>query len=71
MAALVRYRGRVEFIALTIGHAGTTLIMTLDQLTAAFYSVRLTVERSRASRGAATPTHRTRKTRAPESTVIT
>ena len=45
----------MEFIAFPIGHAGTTLIKTLDQLTAAFSTVRSTVEISRASRGAASP----------------
>jgi len=55
IAALMRYWRRVEFIAFPIGHAGTTLTMTLDHLTAAFSTVRLTVERSRASRGASNP----------------
>ena len=45
----------MEFIAFPIGHAGTTLIRTLDHLTAAFSTVRPTVERSRASRGATSP----------------
>ena len=45
----------MEFIAFPIGHSGTTLTKTLDQLTAAFYTVRPTVERSRASRSAANP----------------
>jgi hypothetical protein len=55
LAALKRYWGRVEFIAFPIGHAGTTLIRTLDHLTAAFSTVRPNVERSRASRGATSP----------------
>ena len=56
LAALRRYWGRVEFIAFPIGHAGTTLTnKTLDQLTAAFSTVRPHVERSRASRGATSP----------------
>ena len=55
ITALGRYWGRVEFIAVSIGHAGTTLTRTLDHLTAAFSSVRPTVERSRATRGASSP----------------
>ena len=45
----------MEFIAFPIGHAGTTLTKTLDYLTAAFSTVRPTVERSRANRGASIP----------------
>ncbi len=55
LAALRRYWGRVEFVVFPIGHAGTTLTRTLDQLTAAFSAVRPTVERSRASRCATNP----------------
>ncbi len=55
IAALRRYWGRVEFIAFPVGHAGTTRTRTLDHLTAAFSTVRPTVERSRASRGASNP----------------
>jgi hypothetical protein len=55
LEALRRYRGRVEFIAFPIGHAGTTLTKTLNQLTAAFSTVRPNVERSRAIRGATSP----------------
>ena len=40
LAALQRYWGRVELIAFPIGHAGTTLTKTLDQLTTAFSAVR-------------------------------
>ena len=42
-------------MAFPIGHAGTTLTRTLDQLTAAVSTVQPTVERSRASKGAASP----------------
>ena len=49
VAALRRYWGRVEFIAFRIGHAGTTLTKTLNNLTAAFSTVRPFVERSRVS----------------------
>jgi len=55
IAALRRCWGRVEFIAFPIDHAGTTLNRTLDHLTAAFSTVRQTVERSRASMGASSP----------------
>ncbi len=53
----------MEFIAFPIGHAGTTLTRTLDHLTADFSTVRPTVERSRARRGASSPaTDHTAKT---------
>ena len=39
IAALRKYWGRVEFVAFPIGHVGTTLIRTLDHLTAAFSTV--------------------------------
>ena len=55
IAALGRHWGRMELIAFPIGHAGTTLTKTLDYLTAAFSTVRPTVETSRASRGATSP----------------
>ena len=51
LAALRRYWGRVELIAFPIGHAGTTLTRTLDQLTSAFSIVRPITERSSTSRG--------------------
>jgi ribonuclease HI len=40
LAALRTYWGRVELIAFPIGHAGTTLTRTLEQLTTAFSAVR-------------------------------
>jgi hypothetical protein len=55
IAALNKYWGRVEFVAFPIGHAGTTVTRTLDQLPAAFFAVRPSVERSRASRGISSP----------------
>jgi len=55
IAALGRYWERVEFIAFPIGHAGPTLSKTLDHLTAAFSTVRPTMKRSRANRGASSP----------------
>jgi hypothetical protein len=55
IASLRRYWGRVKFIAFSIGHVVATLTKTLDHLTAAFSTVRPTVERSRASKGAYSP----------------
>ena len=40
IAALKRHQGRVEFVALPIGHAGTTLTATLTHLTAALSTIR-------------------------------
>jgi hypothetical protein len=40
VAALKKYWGRVEFVAIPIGYAGTTLTRTLDHLTAAFSTIR-------------------------------
>ena len=42
-------------MAFPIGHADTTLTMTIDQFTTALSTVRPTVEKSRASKGAASP----------------
>ena len=53
--ALRRYWGRVEFIAFPIGHAATTLANTLDHLTAAFSTIKPNVERTQATKGAASP----------------
>ncbi len=55
IAALRKYWGRVEFVAIPIGHAGTTLIKTLDQLTTALSTVRPSVERSRVGMGVLSP----------------
>jgi len=55
IAALRKYCERVELIALPIGHAGATLIRTLEHLTAAFSTVRPSVKRSRASRAHLAP----------------
>jgi len=55
IAALKRYWGRMEFIVFPICHAGATLTKTLDHLTAAFSTVRPTVDRSRASRSTSIP----------------
>jgi len=55
IAALISYWRRVESIAFPIGHASTTLTKTLDHLTATFSTVRSTVERTRASKGASNP----------------
>jgi hypothetical protein len=40
VVALKQYWRRVEFVAIPIGHAGTTLETTLDHLNAAFSTVR-------------------------------
>jgi hypothetical protein len=40
---------------LHVGHVGATLTRTLDHLTAAFSTVRPSMERSRASRGISRP----------------
>ena len=45
----------MEFVAFPIGHAGTILTRTLDHLTAAFFAVRPSVERSRTNRGVSNP----------------
>ena len=55
ITALRKCWGRVEFVAFPIGHAGVTLTRTLDHLTAAFSTVRLSAERSRASKGISGP----------------
>ncbi len=44
IAALRKCWGRMEFVAVPIDHAGTTLTNTLDHLTAAFSTVRPSVE---------------------------
>jgi hypothetical protein len=44
VTALKKYWGRVEFVAIPIGHAGTTLTRTLNHLTAAFSTVRPRVD---------------------------
>ena len=56
IAALRKYWGRMEFVAFPTGHAGTTLTRTLAHLTAAFSTVRPSVERSRAGKGISSPT---------------
>jgi len=45
----------VEFVAVPIGHACTTLTKTLNYLTAAFFTIRPSVERSRANMGIVSP----------------
>ncbi len=55
MAALIRYWGRVELIAFPVGHAGTTLIRTLHQLTTAFSTVRPITESSSTNKGDSFP----------------
>jgi hypothetical protein len=55
VAALEQYWGRVGFVAIPIGHASTTLTRTLDQLTAAFSTVREKVDHTSASKGTSQP----------------
>jgi hypothetical protein len=55
LEALIRYRGRVEFIAIPVGHAGTTLNRTLHQLTTAISTVRPITGSSSTSRGDSFP----------------
>jgi hypothetical protein len=55
IADLRKYWGRVEFVAFPIGHAVITLTRTLDLLTAAFSTVRPSMERSRTGRGISSP----------------
>ena len=51
VAALRQHRGRVEFVSIPIGHAGTTLIRTLDHLTAAFSTDRPRASQTNANKG--------------------
>jgi hypothetical protein len=51
VVALKQYWGRVEFVAIPIGHVGTTLTRTLDHLTAAISSVGPRVDHTNAIKG--------------------
>ncbi len=53
--ALKEYRGRVDFAAVPIGHAGTTLYRTQDHLMAAFSAVGPLLEQVKANKGATSP----------------
>ena len=55
VAALEQYWRRVEFVAILIGHAGTTLTRTLDHLIAAFSTVCLRVDHTSANNGVTLP----------------
>ncbi len=55
VAALKQYWGRKEFVAISIGHAGTTLTRTLDHRTAAFSSVCPRVDHTNAIKGTSQP----------------
>jgi hypothetical protein len=55
VAVLKQYWGRVEFVAIPIGHADTTLTRTLDHLTAAFSTVRPRMDHTNANTD--TPQH--------------
>jgi hypothetical protein len=56
VAALKKRWGRVEFVAIHIGHASTTLSRTLVHLTAAFSTARPFADQARASTGTTQPT---------------
>jgi hypothetical protein len=45
----------MEFVAIPIGHAGTTLTRTLDHLTAAFSTVRPRADHTSTSKGTSQP----------------
>jgi hypothetical protein len=49
VTALKKYWERMEFVAIPIGHAGTTLTRTLDHLTAAFSTVRPSADHANAN----------------------
>ena len=55
IAAFKQYWRRVEFVAIPIGHAGTTLTRTLDHLIAAFFTVRPRVDHTSAIKGTSLP----------------
>ena len=55
VAAFKQHWGRVEFVAIPIGHAGTTLTRTLDHLTAAFSTVRTRVDHTSAIKNTSLP----------------
>jgi len=55
VAALKQHWGRVEFVAISIGHAGTRLTRTLDHLTAAISKVRPRMDHTNASKGTSLP----------------
>jgi hypothetical protein len=55
VAALKQYRGRVKFVAIPIGRAGTTLTTTLNYLTAAFSTVRPRTDLTSTSEGTSHP----------------
>ena len=55
VAALKQYWGRVEFVAISIGHAGTSLTRTFDHLTAAFSTVHPIVDHTGAVKGTSQP----------------
>ena len=56
VAALNKYWGRVEFVAISIGHADTTLTRTLDHLSDAFSTVRPRMKHANANKGTPLPT---------------
>ena len=55
VTVLKTYWGRVDFVAIPIGHTGTTLTRTLDHLTAAFSTIRPRVDHADANKGTPPP----------------
>jgi hypothetical protein len=55
VAVFKEYWGRVDFVAIPIGHADTTLTRTLDHLTAAFSTVRPRVDHTNAIKDTTKP----------------
>jgi hypothetical protein len=55
LTALRKYWGRVEFVCIPIGHAGTTLIDTVNDFAAALAKVRPSIATERKRKGHKTP----------------
>jgi hypothetical protein len=55
LAALRKYRGRVEFVCIPIGHAGTTLIDTANDFASTLAKIRFSTASERKRKGHKTP----------------
>ncbi len=55
VTALKKHWGRVEFVVIPIGYAGTTLTRTLDHLTAAFSMIHTRADQTNANKGTRQP----------------
>ncbi len=55
LTALGKYWGRVEFVSIPIGHAGTTLIDTENDFASALAKIRPSIAAQRKSKGHETP----------------